>query len=287
MYIFMYYYKLKKKSIICIEGKDTTSFLQGIITNNINKLKADRAIYSTLLSSQGKLLHDFFLFKDMGKIYLDAPKYNIKKLKEKLKFYKLNRDLNISEKKIYSYFLFFGKSVNKILGLAKKLGEYKKVSSRKIFNDPRNVNLGSRIICSNKKDEDELFKIIKNEKMLSNFDEYEKQRILNCVPDIEKDNLYNKAYLLQYNFENLNSICWKKGCFIGQEVTIKMKKKGSLKKKLYVVKSLTKNFNSPKEIKFKNQLIGTTTSHCKNIALAIVQIDKIKNIKKEKNILII
>ena len=74
----MYYYKLKKKSIICIEGKDTTSFLQGIITNNINKLKADRVIYSTLLSSQGKLLHDFFLFKDMGKIYLDASKYNTK-----------------------------------------------------------------------------------------------------------------------------------------------------------------------------------------------------------------
>ena len=227
MYIFMYYYKLKKKSIICIEGKDTTSFLQGIITNNINKLKTDRVIYSTLLSSQGKLLHDFFLFKDMGKIYLDTSKYNIKKLKEKLEFYKLNRDLNISEKKIYSYFLFFGKSINKILGLTKKLGEYKKVGSRKIFNDPRNVNLGSRIICSNKKDEDELFKIIKNAKMLSNFDEYEKQRILNCVPDIEKDNLYNKAYLLQYNFDNLNSICWKKGCFIGQEVTIKMKNKGT------------------------------------------------------------
>ena len=93
--------------------------------------------------------------------------------------------------------------------------------------------------------------------------------------------------MLQYNFENLNSICWKKGCFVGQEVTIKMKKKGSLKKKLYVVKSLTKNLNSPKEIKFKNQLIGTTTSHYKNIALAIIQINKINNIKKEKSILII
>ncbi len=53
-----------------------------------------------------------------------------------------------------------------------------------------------------------------------------------------------------------------------------------------LLKSLTKNLNSPKEIKFKNQLIGTTTSHCKNIALAIIQINKIKNIKKEKNILI-
>ena len=283
----MYYYKLKKKSIICIEGKDATTFIQGIITNNTNKLKINRVIYSTLLSPQGKLLHDFFLFKDMEKIYLDAPRYNINKLKEKLNLYKLNRDISVSEKRIYSYFLFFGKLTNKTLGLSKKLGELKKLNSARIFNDPRNINLGSRIICNNKKDENKVIQIIKNKKIVLNSQEYEKQRILNCTPDIEKDNLYNKAYLLQYNFENLNSICWKKGCFVGQEVTAKMKNRGSLKKKLYVVKSFTKKFNSPIEIKYKNQLIGTTTSHYKNIALALVKIDKIKNIKKEKNILII
>ena len=283
----MYYYKLKKKSIICIEGKDATTFIQGIITNNTNKLKINRVIYSTLLSPQGKLLHDFFLFKDMEKIYLDAPRYNINKLKEKLNLYKLNRDISVSEKRIYSYFLFFGKLTNKTLGLSKKLGELKKVNSARIFNDPRNINLGSRIICNNKKDENKVIQIIKNKKIVLNSQEYEKQRILNCAPNIEKDNLYNKAYLLQYNFENLNSICWKKGCFVGQEVTAKMKNRGSLKKKLYVVKSFTKKFNSPIEIKYKNQLIGTTTSHYKNIALALVKIDKIKNIKKEKNILII
>ncbi len=283
----MYYYKLKKKNIICIEGKDATPFLQGIITNNINKLRTNRAIYSTLLSPQGKLLHDFFLFKDAEKIYLDVTEYNINKLRKKLNLYKLNRNISISKKKIYSYFLFFGKSINKTMGLTKKLGEYKKVNSIKIFNDPRNTNLGLRIICSDKKDKDKIIKTIKNKKIALNYDEYEKQRILNCIPDIEKDNLYNKAYLLQYNFENLNSICWKKGCFVGQEVTARMKNRGFLKKKLYVVKSFTKELNSPIEIKYKNQLIGTTTSHYKNIALALIKIDKIKNIKKEKNILII
>ena len=283
----MYYYKLKKKSIICIEGKDAISFLQGIITNNTNKLQNNRVIYSTLLSPQGKLLHDFFLFKYKNKIYLDAPKYNFKKLKEKLKLYKLNRNIQINEKKIYSYFLLFGKSINKILGLTKKMGEYKKLNSLIIFNDPRNVNLGLRIICGDKKDENKIFQIIKNKKIISSFNEYEEKRIINCIPDIEKDNLYNKAYLLQYNFDNLNSICWKKGCFIGQEVTIKMKNKASLKRKLYAIKSFTKKFNSPKEIKYKNQLIGVTISHYKNIALALVEIDKIKNIKKEKNVLII
>ena len=97
----MYYYKLKKKNIICIEGKDATPFLQGIITNNINKLRTNRAIYSTLLSPQGKLLHDFFLFKDAEKIYLDVTEYNINKLRKKLNLYKLNRNISISKKKIY------------------------------------------------------------------------------------------------------------------------------------------------------------------------------------------
>ena len=66
-----------------------------------------------------------------------------------------------------------------------------------------------------------------------------------------------------------------------------MKNKGYLKKKLYVVKSFTKKLNSPEEIKYKNQLIGTTISHYKNIALALIQIDKAKDIKKEQNVLII
>ena len=283
----MYYYKVKKKSMLCIKGKDTVSFLQGIITNNIKKLKKSRVLYSTLLTAQGKLLHDFFLLQDTKEIYLDTPSDDIKKLKEKLNLYKLNSDVEICEKKIYSYFLFFGKSINKVLKLTNKLGEYKKKDSIKYFNDPRNINLGSRIICDTKKDEKEIFKIIKDKQIVLNQKKYDELRILNCIPDIKKDNLYNKAYLLQYNFENLNAICWKKGCFIGQEVTIKMKNKGTLKKKLYVVKSLKMNFSSPKEIIYKNQLIGTTTSHYKNIALAIIYLDKIKKIKKEKNILII
>ena len=277
----MYYYKLKKKNIICIEGKNTDSFLQELITNNVNKLKNNRVIYSTLLSPQGKLLHDFFLFKNKEKIYLDAPKYNIKKLKEKLDLYKLNRNVEICEKKIHSYYLFYGKLSNKIFL------ELKKEINLKIFNDPRNMHLGYRVICYNKEGKKQIIKIIKNLKIILNYKEYEKKRILNCIPDIKKDRLYNKAYLLQYNFENLNSICWKKGCFIGQEVTIKMKNKGTLKKRIYTVKSIRKELTSPKEIKYKNISIGETTSHCENIALALVQEDKIKNIKKIKNILII
>ena len=284
----MYYCKLKKKKIICIKGKDVTQFLQGIITNNINKLKSNHVIYSTLLSPQGKLLHDFFLIKNnLEEIYLDSPKYNYKKLKEKLNLYKLNRKIEINEKKIYSYFLIFGKFNNKIFKLTTKLGQYKKINTMMIFNDPRNVNLGLRIICNNKKDHNNLIKIIKSLKLKENFNEYEKKRILNCVPDIKKDNLYDKAYLLQYNFENLNSICWKKGCFVGQEVTVKMKNKGLLKKKIFVIKFLNKKKFLNDEIKYNKEVIGKITSKYENIALGLLKKDKIKNLKKEKKILII
>tara|TARA_B100000029_G_scaffold498400_2_gene567199 strand:- start:2701 stop:3555 length:855 start_codon:yes stop_codon:yes gene_type:complete len=284
----MYYYKLKKKKIICIKGKDANQFLQGIITNNINKLKNNRIIYSTLLSPQGKFLHDFFVIKNnIEEIYLDTPEYNYKKLKEKLNLYKLNRKIEINEKKIYSYFLIFGKSINKIFKLSTKLGEYKKINTMIVFNDPRNINLGCKIICNNKNDHNKLIKIIRNYKLKEDFNEYEKQRILNCIPDIKKDNLYNQAYLLQYNFENLNCICWKKGCFIGQEVTVKMKNKGFLKKKLYVIKFLKRKNFFNKEIKYENELIGTITSNYKNIALGLLKKNKIKNLKKEKKLLII
>ena len=84
-----------------------------------------------------------------------------------------------------------------------------------------------------------------------------------------------------------NSICWKKGCFIGQEVTARMKNKGILKKKLYVIKSSKQNLSSPKVLNYKNELIGETTSHFKNIALALIHLNKIKKIKKNKNILFI
>ena len=107
-YINSSYCKINKKSVLCIEGKDTLSFLQGLITNNIDKLKVNRVIYTTLLSPQCKLLHDFFLIKEKEKIYLDSLEKNITELKKKLNLYKLNRSVKIIEKKINSYFLFFG-----------------------------------------------------------------------------------------------------------------------------------------------------------------------------------
>ena len=59
----MLYCKLNNRSLISFVGKDIVPFLQGIITNDINKVKNNRAIYASLLSPQGKILKDFFYLK--------------------------------------------------------------------------------------------------------------------------------------------------------------------------------------------------------------------------------
>ena len=283
----MFYYKLNNRSLISFEGKDVVSFLQAIITNNVNKLKANRSIYSALLTPQGKILNDFFLFKNNNKIHLDTSKDFLKDLEKKLDLYKLNRDIKIIKLKSFSYFIFYGDSFHKIFNLLPKEGFYKTIDKRIIFNDPRKLNLGCRIICLDKKNENEIKKIIKRNNINKNFYEYEKLRILNCIPDIKKDGLYNNAYMLQYNFDNINAICWKKGCYVGQEVTSRMKHKGSVKKKLYTIKSYSGNFKKEVYIKKNNEIIGKVTSYCENIALGLMEIKKIQSLKKEKNILII
>ena len=75
-----------------------------------------------------------------------------------------------------------------------------------IFNDPRKLILGCRIICLNENDNNKIKKIIKDKKLDENYDEYEKLRIINCIPDVEKDNLHNNSYLLQNNFDKITKM---------------------------------------------------------------------------------
>ena len=283
----MLYCKLNNRSLISFVGKDVISFLQGIITNDINKAKNDRAIYASLLSPQGKILKDFFLFKVGLKIYLDTASESLKILEEKLNIYKINQKVKFFKENLTSYYTFYGKSINKVFNLLQKEGFFKIINNIIVFNDPRKLSLGCRIICTNKNDNKKIEKIIKDKKINKNFDEYEKLRIINCIPDIEKDNLYNNAFLLQNNFDKINTICWKKGCFIGQEVTSRMKYKAQIKKKLYTINSSKGFFKKKGEFKINNEIIGTIYSFYKNWALGLIEIEKTKKFKKKGNCLII
>ena len=209
-----YFYKNSNSRFLSIEGGDSNEFLQNLITNDINKCSEDNILYSCLLSPQGKFLSDFFIFKKDKRYLIETHSLFYEKLLKKLNLYKLRAKVNINKvNNLYSYSVF---------------GELHKDQDTFIFNtDPRNKNIGSKLIH-----------LKKNPKILDHFNEINEEKyhqilIQNIVPLSHYDLEENKSLLLENNFENLNSISWDKGCYVGQEITARMKYRALLKKKIY------------------------------------------------------
>ena len=269
-----YFYKNSNSQFLSIEGEDSNEFLQNLITNDINKCSEDNIIYSCLLSPQGKFLSDFFIFKKDEKYLIETHSFFYEKLLKKLNIYKLRSKVHINEvNNLHSYSIF---------------GDIQKDQDTFIFNiDPRNKNIGLKLIHLKKNPEilDSLNEI--------NEEKYHQILIQNTVPLSHYDLEENKSLLLENNFENLNSISWDKGCYVGQEITARMKYRALLKKKIYSL-----------EIKEGSPLIGQLIKDNENefgeiisikndsvlamlkIELAEIKINKKKQIKTNEGLVL-
>ena len=249
-----YFYKNSNSRFLSIEGGDSNEFLQNLITNDINKCAEDNILYSCLLSPQGKFLSDFFIFKKDERYLIETHSFFYEKLLKKLNLYKLRAKVNINKvNNLYSYSVF---------------GELQKDQDTFIFNtDPRNKNIGLKLIH-----------LKKNPKILNHFNEINEEKyhqvlIQNTVPLSHYDLEENKSLLLENNFENLNSISWDKGCYVGQEITARMKYRALLKKKIY---SLEIKDGLPiigQQIKDDENEFGKIISIKNNSVLAMLKIE--------------
>ena len=219
-----YFYKNSNSRFLSIEGEDSSEFLQNLITNDIYRCTKENILYSCLLTPQGKFISDFFIFKKDKKYLIETHSFFYEKLLKKINLYKLRSKLLINEMtNLNSYSVF---------------GDLKKDEGAILFtNDPRNKNIGHKLIHEQQHPE-----------ILNDFNEIDEKKyheilIQNTVPLSHYDLEENKSLLLENNFENLNSISWEKGCYIGQEITARMKYKALLKKRIY---SLTVKEGSPK-----------------------------------------
>ncbi len=249
-----YFYKNNNSRFLSIEGRDSNEFLQNLITNDINQCSKDNFLYSCLLTPQGRFLSDFFIFKQDKKYLLETHSFFYEKLLKKLNLYKLRSKVDIKE--VYnldSYSVF---------------GDLQKDQDTLIFNiDPRNANIGLKLIHS-KKDP----KILDDFNNISE-EKYHEILIQNLVPLSHYDLEENKSLLLENNFENLNSISWDKGCYVGQEITARMKYRALLKKKIY---SLEIKDGSPiigQLIKDNESEFGKIISIQNNFVLAMLKIE--------------
>ena len=242
---------LKDRGVLLISGQDSKDFLQNLVTNDINKVTETQSCFSSLLTPQGKYLFDFIIVKHKDGYFLDCELNQINGLINRLNVYKLNSKIEITN--LSHKFQVTVISNEKFISINNsKNHEGTTITYRDdpFFIDPRNKKLGARGIVNLEK----LYLSIKKlELKLEDSKNYYELSYNLGIAQINTKNLQEKIFGLECNFEELNGIDFKKGCYVGQENTARMKLKNKVRKKLFAIKSNDKlkigsdiNFNSIK-----------------------------------------
>ena len=247
-------YILEDRAILYISGSDSLKYLQNLISNDIEKVNESKSCFASLLSPQGKFLFDFIVVKHKNGFFLDCEKRVVDQLFKKLVMYKLRSKveiLNLSNEFVVAAF-----SQNKFLsidGARNELGYTLKYNEDHVFLDPRNKNLGGRIIGNLEK----LYMSLKKMKLKSsNIDEYHKLSFELGIPQSNMDQLQEKLFGIECNFVELNAIDFKKGCYVGQENTSRIKNKDKLSKRLLPLQVKKGSINNNDLIISNNVEIG-------------------------------
>ena len=249
---------LEDRGIIYIEGPDTKEFLQNIITNNLNKISDKQSIYSSLLTAQGKYLFDFILIKHKKGYLIDCEKIELENLIKALKIYKLRSKVEILN--LSNEFAVASLSFEKYLSLEDNQtpGFTFKYREDSILLDPRNIKLGARLISNLEK----LYMSLKKlDLKIIDKNVYYKESFDLGIAQINSTKLKDKIFGIECNFEELDAIDFKKGCFVGQENTSRIKLRNKLRRRLLPIKIKEGKILEGDLIKFNNSDVGRILIH--------------------------
>ena len=255
--------KLKNKRVISVIGDESQSFLNNIITNDVKKIKFEKAIYSCLLSPQGKVVNHFFVTKIQRQFLIIIDHFLVKEFIDKLNFYKLRSKINIKVENEFDV-LFTLNNELKFNSLVK-------------FEDPRIKNFG-RYVIVNKNNESK--NIFKNEEI------YYQNIDTKCLIDNIFNNIKGLYFSLELNMRELHAIDFSKGCFVGQENTARMNIKNKISKRAFLLNKNT-NIKINEDLFFENEIIGKVISNTPAFAMIkMLNFDKFfnKKIKTSSNI---
>ncbi len=247
-------YILDDRAILYINGADAKEFLQNLTSNNINKVSDVNSCFSSLLTPQGKFLYEFIIVKHKSGYLLDCEKSQAKELFKLLSLYKLRSKveiLNLSNEFVvvafsYEKFLTFDNAKS-------ESGFTIKYREDPILLDPRNKELGARLIINLEKLYLSLKKLDLHDADLKEY--YSLSHKLGIVPkDLNK--LQNKLFGIECNYEELNGIDFKKGCYVGQENTARIKLKNKLSKRLFPINLINGKLHEGESIYIKDIEIG-------------------------------
>lgn len=229
---------MSDRHVFRLSGADVRPFLQGLVTNDVNKVDHG-LVYAALLTPQGKYLADFFLLADGADILLDVAAELAPGLMQRLSMYKLRADVAIADGGLHVH-----RGVDDVPSDG--------------FADPRHPSLGWRAY--------------RTEPAPNTDVDWTALRVAHVVPETGIE-LTPDTYILEAGFEALNGVDFRKGCYVGQEVTARMKHKTTLRKGLAQV-SVTGDADPGTEITVEGRTAGTLLSRAGDGAIAYLRFDR-------------
>ena len=226
------------RALFEITGADAEHFLQGLVTNDVDRL-ADGMVYAAILTPQGKYLADFFLSRRGEAIVMDVAESLSQSLLMRLNMYKLRADVAITP-------------------LALHVHRGTDETPEDGFADPRDPSLGWRAYRDAPQDPETT--------------DWDALRVAACVPETSVE-LTPDSYILEAGFERLNGVDFRKGCYVGQEVTARMKHKTELRKGLAIV-DIKGEALVGTEITRDGRAIGTLFTQSGGKAIAYLRFDR-------------
>ncbi len=247
-------YILKDRAILYVNGTDAKDFLQNLISNDINKVTESSSCFASLLTPQGKFLYEFIVVKHKSGYFIDCEKSQSEEIFKQLIAYKIRSKveiLNLSNEFIVASFGY--EKYLSIEGSKDVLGYTFKYREDPVILDPRNKGLGARLIINLEKLYLSLKKLDLKDDNIEKY--YNESHKLGIVPK-NLNQLQNKIFGIECNYEELNGIDFKKGCYVGQENTARIKLNNKLSKRLLPIEIIDGKLSEDEKIYNNDVEIG-------------------------------
>ncbi len=245
---------LEDRGFIEVNGPEAKDFLQNIVTNDIEKVTSNSTVFSSILTPQGKYLFEFFVLMLKNSYLIECEKKSTTEIIKLLNFYKLRTKINcidLSAKYVVTVIsLEKFKEINSSSLLKGNTASYR---DDLVYIDPRNDKLGAKIISKLENIHITIKKL--NLKTVDKKKYYRKSFELG-IPQFDLNKLKDKIFGIENNLDELNGIDFKKGCYVGQENTSRIKLRNKLRRRILPVQKISGEISENDIIKYKDNTIG-------------------------------
>lgn len=273
---------LEMRGLLVVSGADAGAFLQNLISNDIDRVSPNRTIYGTLLTPQGKFLHDFFVAAHPagdGAYLLDAEAGRIDDLERRFGMYRLRADVVLERATPdWAVSAAFGHEAAPALGLEPEAGTAAPRAGGVTFVDPRLAALGARAIGP----ASTITRLLEESGFVrTGSGVYDELRLSHGIPDGSRDILVERSFPLECNLDDLNAIDYEKGCYVGQELTARTHYRAKIRKRLFPIRSERALPATGTAITLNDKNVGEMRSSAGRRGLALLRIESLKSAREQ------